>query len=128
MSGQVFLNMSLVLRKLGEHSSNCSHSCKSCSMPSLFWITTWSRCGHPIGRRSLASPLDGTVSSRFPLPPPLQQRWQIHIPQLTQCLTHNLSMVNWLLLTLNRFTYLCNLLTHKFLLSTTFYDCSQICY
>ena len=80
----------------------------------FFFRTTCSRCLHPIGRISsqrvsqgflyfprgslFASPIDGTVSSNFPLPPLLQRCWQTHFPQLNLRLpqtffTHNMSPV-----------------------------------
>ena len=43
-----------------------------------------------------ASPLDGTVSSSFPHPPPLQRRWQKKFPQLTLRLAQNFSSITYL--------------------------------
>ena len=43
-----------------------------------------------------ASPLNGTVSSSFPHPPPLQRRWQTHFPQLTLRLAQNFSPITYL--------------------------------
>ena len=43
-----------------------------------------------------ASPLDGTVLSSFPHPPPLQRRWQTHFPQLTLRLAQNFSPITYL--------------------------------
>ena len=49
-----------------------------------------------LGTLCLSSPLDGTVSSSFPHPPPLQRRWQTHFPQLTLRLAQNFSSITYL--------------------------------
>ena len=58
-----------------------------------------------------ASPLDGTVSSSFPHPPPLQRRWQTHFPQLTLRLAQNFSPITYLRQGIEWLSHECELFT-----------------
>ena len=68
-----------------------------------------------------ASPLDGTVSSSFPHPPPLQRRWQTHFPQLTLRLAQNFSPITYLRQGIEWLSHECELFTIRTRVTATLY-------
>ena len=71
-----------------------------------------------------ASPLDGTVSSSFLHPPPLQRRWQTHFPQLTLRLAQNFSPITYLRQGIEWLSHECELFT--IIINVLYAHCSDV--